>query len=220
VILYLYAIADGLDRVDDVPGATGEPLTVLTVEGVQVVTGEVVATPQIDESSLGRQDAIVRELHARAAALLPMRFGAAFASRSQMQSALALRLPALQQRLAIVRGAEQMTLRILGGAGGTGAAGARTAGAAGAAGAGVNYLRERAARAVPQDVTTLLDAVRRLQRATRVEPGKTPGIVATVYQLINRGASAEYYLLVNVAAKRLPGLSVRVSGPAPCYAFT
>ena len=226
MILYLYAIANGLERVDDLPGATGEPLILLTVEEVQVIAGEISAVPQIDAASLERQDTLVRELHTRAAALLPMRFGAAFASRSEMRSALTLQLPVLQQRLAIVSGAEQMTLRILGGTGGVGGMGAEGAGAAsgtggtGAAGAGVNYLRRRAARAVPQDVTTLLDAVRPLPRATRVETGQTPGIVATVYQLINRGASTEYRVLVNAAAERLPGRSVRISGPAPCYAFT
>jgi hypothetical protein len=53
-----------------------------------------------------------------------------------------------------------------------------------------------------------------------VEPGKAPGVIATVYQLIDRGTSAQYEDAVKAAAGAMPELSIRVSGPAPCYAFT
>jgi len=239
-MLYLYAIADGLDRVHDVGGADGELLTIHTLEGMQVVAGERAAAPAIDAQALRTQDTVVRMLHARSAALLPMRFGASFGSRADLDRAMTLRAPTLRERLEGVRGREQMTLRVLGAIGASGATGA--AGAAGAEdlsavappGAGVHatgarrassaqgaaYLRERAARRVPREVLPLLEALKPWPRATRVEAGRSPGVVATVYQLIDRGSSAEYEAAVKSAAGALPGLSIRVTGPAPCYAFT
>lgn len=221
-MLYLYAIADGLDRVHEVAGADGEPLTIHTLEGMQVVAGERAAEPAIDAPALRTQDSVVRMLHARSAALLPMRFGASFGAMADLERAMTLRAPALRERLAVVRGREQMTLRVLGAVGVPGATGATgTAGATGARRAqGAAYLRERAARTMPREVLPLLDALKRWQRATRVEAGRSAGVVATVYQLIDRGSSAEYEAGVKAAARALPGLSIRVTGPAPCYAFT
>jgi hypothetical protein len=81
-------------------------------------------------------------------------------------------------------------------------------------------LRARAARARPAAIEPLLAALEPLARDTRVEPGKAPGIIAAVYQLIDRGTSAEYRRAVKATADRLPELSIRITGPAPCYAFT
>jgi len=226
VILYLYALAEGLDRVDDLSGASGEPLTRLALEGLEVIGGALDRAPGVDKASLSRQDQVVRQLHARATALLPMRFGAAFGSDADLRRALTLRLATLRERLALVRNGEQMTLRVLGAPGAPGALGALgargTPGARGAPGAasGAEYLRARAARAVPPRIAPLLAALEPLARDTRVEPGRAPGIIATVYQLIDRGTSAEYERAVKAAADGMPALSIRVTGPAPCYAFT
>jgi hypothetical protein len=222
VILYLYAMGQGIDRVDDLSGAGGEPLTRLVVDGIEVIAGEVDAAPEADRASLRRQDEIVRQLHARAAALLPMRFGAAFGAEADVRRALALRQATLRARLAAVRHREQMTMRVLGAPGALGATGTTGAtGATGAAGAvGAEYLRARAARAVPPAIVPLLAALKPLARETRVEPGKAHGIVATVYQLIDRGTSGEYERAVKAAGADMPELSIRVTGPAPCYAFT
>jgi Gas vesicle synthesis protein GvpL/GvpF len=216
VILYLYAIAEGLDWADNLAGVGGETLACLVVDGVDVVVGEIDAAPGVDEVTLARQDQIVRQLHARATALLPMRFGAAFRSDAEMRQALTLRLPALRERLAIVRNAEQMTLRVFGRSAPTPDA----PGTQDAPGAGAEYLRARAARVVPAAIVPLLEALRPLARDTRVEPGKTPGMIATLYQLIDRRTSAAYKAAVTAAAGTRPDLSVRVSGPSPCYAFT
>jgi hypothetical protein len=77
----------------------------------------------------------------------------------------------------------------------------------------------RAAAAVPGAIAPLLDALKPLPRTTRVEASKTTGVIATVYQLIDRGSSAEYLTRAHDAARALPHLSVRISGPGPCYAF-
>ncbi len=69
------------------------------------------------------------------------------------------------------------------------------------------------------EVEPLLKALEHLQRASRIEPGKTAGLIATVYHLIDRGSSEEYRRVVESAAGGWE-LSVRISGPSPCYAFT
>lgn len=216
---YLYAIAEAIERVDEVSGVTGEPLRILTLGGLDVVAAQVATPPSLSAQTLAAQDQVVRHLHAHAEALLPMRFGAAFASEAQMTRALELRAPALRDQLAVVRGKEQMTLRLLGAQGAHGAQGAAGATAVTAM-TGVEYLRGRAAKGTPREIVPLLDAMESHVRARRVEPGRAPGLVATVYHLVDRGTSAEYAAALHAAARAMPELVIRASGPAPCYAFT
>ena len=77
----------------------------------------------------------------------------------------------------------------------------------------------RASSRTPPEVTSILGALNDLQRATRIESGRDPAVVATVYQLIDRGASAMYCRRVEEAAALMPDLTLRVSGPSPPYAF-
>ena len=141
----------------------------------------------------------------------------------------------------MVRGREQMTVRVLrtrteSASGASGAEGADGAGAEGAGaesawgaesaegaaaqkGPGTRYLEKLAAKRAPPEVTRLLEAVRVLQRATRIETGRDPAVVATVYHLIDRGESDEYRRRLGPAVATLVNLTVRVSGPMPAYAF-
>ena len=196
--VYLYALAEGLEGVHDLRGITGEPLALDVAAGLQIVFGEVTTRPEVDRAALLNQDAVVRQLHARSAALLPMRYGACFATREEARAAIAAREAALRARLAHVRGREQMTVRFV-------AAGETTGIAAASAGAmsdlesrpstpagtpGTAYLRQRAAESTPPDIVPLLEAVAPLQRGVRIERGVAAGVVATVYHLIERVGQA------------------------------
>jgi hypothetical protein len=64
----------------------------------------------------------------------------------------------------------------------------------------------------------LLDALAPQARATRIERGKHEGLW-TVYQLIDRGSSDRYRRTVESAFGDDRRFTVRISGPAPCYAF-
>ena len=86
-------------------------------------------------------------------------------------------------------------------------------------GPGSLYLRQRASALIPEEITQVIDPLRGLQSATRVEAGRTAGVVATVYQLIDRGTSEEYVRAVREIGLASPHLSIRVTGPSPCYAF-
>jgi hypothetical protein len=72
---------------------------------------------------------------------------------------------------------------------------------------------------VPPAIAPLLDALKPFQRVTRVERGRHAGVVATVYQLIDKGTADAYRRAAADAAATLPAVTVRISGPAPAYAF-
>jgi hypothetical protein len=140
VILYLYAVVDELDDLTGMTGVADETLILLSLHDTSAVGGWMDAPPPIDRGHLEAQDAVVRQLHARAASLLPMRFGASFRSVADAERAFKTMSPGLRDRLAVARGREQMTIRVLrdpeagvmSAAGAAGVMGATGAGAAGA----------------------------------------------------------------------------------------
>jgi len=54
-------------------------------------------------------------------------------------------------------------------------------------------------------------------RAERVEPHEEAGLIASVYHLIDRGASADYRRKVESAS--LDGVRLSLSGPWPPWSF-
>ena len=79
-------------------------------------------------------------------------------------------------------------------------------------------MERRAALKLPDEVQPLLVAIEPLRRAVRVDRGRHQNVV-TVYHLIDRGRAAEYVEATTSAARELPYLTVRISGPSPAYAF-
>jgi hypothetical protein len=206
-VIYVYAIVDDLADVSGVLGIAGESLALASVDDVQVVASSLDTAPAITRETLSAQDRVVRALHDRAAALLPMRFGSWFASLEDTQRAVALHAAGLRDRLDRVRHRDQMTVRV---------AFTQQAHAADSGRSGADYLRERAR---PTELAPLLEPLSTLVRATMVERGRTPGLI-TVYHLVDRGANVTYREVVERAARETRGLTVHVSGPSPCYAFT
>lgn len=220
-MIYLYAFIDGYDRIDEALTGVGEErVEILELESIAVAAGTMAGQPALSKASLAAQDRVVRELQHVAAAVLPLRFGSAFAAQDDAARAIRTRHAALIDGLALVRNREQMTLRITGPVerDGTGAAPGE-APDDGRPTSGLDYLRRRAAAATPAELRPLLDALSKRQRGTRIETGRAPGVVATIYQLIDRGASEPYRQAVRDAAIAIPALTIRVAGPSPCYAF-
>lgn len=223
--LYIYAITDdSLSDVSNLSGVGDEPLILVRAGRVLVAGGWLPQIPALDRANLSAQDRVVCELHARAGALLPMRFGTAVASEAELERKIESLDPGLRDCLELVKGREQMTLRVLRATGTAKAArdaDQRTSRTADEAdrGAGASYLEARRAAAVPSEITGLTSAVQPLQRATRIERGRVEGLVATVYQLIDRGSSDAYRAAIRQAAAAQPSLTVRLTGPSPPYAF-
>jgi hypothetical protein len=200
----LYAIVRGAP--ERAVGARGEPLRALSCGDFSALTGE--APPQLSVEALRAWEAAVRRIAAASEACLPARFGAAAQDEESLRSELAARAAELDQALQLVRGREQMTLRVHG----QGAPAPLTAG-----GAGARYLEDRRrARKLPE-LDPLRAALGSLIRAERLERHSEPGLLASVYHLVDRGASDEYQR--TATAFRIEGLRLLVSGPWPAWSF-
>lgn len=216
-MLYVYALAEGLSGVQDLTGVQGEALALLALEDVVAIAGEVAAKPPIDATTLKAQDALVRELHARALALLPMRFGTTASDAADLQRALAAR-EGLTARLHAVRGCEQMIVRVFA------ATESREVPAPAphgrdSASSGRQYLESRAALHKPSaELSAIAAAGKALDRDVRVEPAHQPGFHGSVYHLIERGRVQAYSAAITRAAER-QRVHVVITGPSPPYAF-
>lgn len=222
--LYLYALAAGLADAAGLRGVAQEPLVVIEAGDAVAVGGWIDELPAVSRDVLASQDRVVRALHDRALALLPMRFATWKSDEPAVVRAVNALGPDLAARLDLVRGRDQMTLRIVGRLGGEGpepAPPVRDAepNLAEPPGAGARYLSARAARVVPPALAALLDPLRPLTRATRTERGRGADVVATVYHLIDRQSDDAYRRAVHLAAGNTPSLTVRITGPSPAYAF-
>jgi hypothetical protein len=202
-VIGLYAIAQGAPR--EALGARGEPLRILAQGGLQAVCGD--APPPLSADALRAHEAAVRRIAEAAEACLPARFGSCAADEAALSAALSAREGELGEALALVRGREQMTLRVHGSAAEAPAGG----------GPGTRYLEaRRRSRALPE-LEPLRRALSGVIRAERVEQHSEPGLVASVYHLIDRGESQTYRRAIE--STPLNGVRVTLSGPWPAWSF-
>ncbi len=174
--------------------------------------------PAITEKALCEQHDLVLELTGRAAAILPARFGS-LVDREELEQIVSRRHSQFLSALELVRGREQMTVRLIGEAGGTDVSRRREVLAVG--GPGARYLEARRAAAgypLPDAVQRLTAAVRDLIVADKAEPGQA-GVRAMLYHLIERGSSAAYCRALAAASTDVAPLVVKVTGPWPPFAF-
>lgn len=222
--VYVYAITDGVGDVSDLRGLHDEPLRTVVVGTFVVVIGHAVERVSATRELLAAQDRIVRTLHARAHALLPVRFAATVPDLEALSKHTALKDARLAAALRNVRGRDQMTLWLM-------KKGAHppidetlahhapklTSGK----GPGSRYLAQRAAAQAPcHEAQSLAEALRPFVHDERIENGKVAGIAASLHHLIERTNGPAYRRAVVKAAAALPSVAIRVSGPSPAYAFT
>lgn len=213
--LYVYALVDR-----NLPPAVlrGHEIRAVKVGGVYAAVEMTRCAPPVSEAALCEQHEIVVELAARADAILPARFGSLL-ERDELARIVTRRHRQLTAALELVRGREQMTVRLIGGAAGHPPTPARQR--SGASGPGTRYLEQRRAAAgypLPDVVERLTDAVRPLIVSDKAEPGPA-GVRATVYHLIERGSSARYRRALEAASAGSAPFVVKVTGPWPPFAF-
>jgi len=199
----LYAVALGAPA--EGRGARGEPLRVVSRGALQAVCGD--PAPPLSAEAIRAHEAAVRSISDTAQACLPARYGACADDETALLAALSAREPELLEALELVRGREQMNLRVHGTQGPLSAGG----------GPGTRYLEERRRSARLPELDPLRSALAHLIRAERVERHEQPGLVASVYHLVDRGTSSEYQRAVERA--QLEGLRLAVSGPWPAWSF-
>jgi hypothetical protein len=204
-VIGLYAVA--LEPPAEALGPDGEALRVVRRDGFSLLVGA--APPAVSAEALRAYDAAVRRIADACAACLPARFGAAAASDEELCAQVDERAAELREALELVRGREQMTLRVHGDAPGPTQLGPLPAGP------GARYLEERRrARRLPE-LDELRAALQDLVRAERVERHQERGLLASVYHLIDRGSASPYLARLNA----VEGLRVIASGPWPAWSF-
>jgi hypothetical protein len=205
-VIGLYAIV--LHAPPAMAGAHGEALRAVEFDGFAALTGDAPALLSVD--ALRAHETAVRRIADSVDACLPARFGAAASDEAALRRALAGRETELLDALLLVKDREQMTLRVHG-------PGAPAPAFAPPAGPGTRYLEERRrARRLPE-LDPLRAGLAQMVRAERVERHSEPGLLASVYHLIDRGAAPIYARIVESTA--LDGMRVVVSGPWPPWSF-
>lgn len=208
--LYLYALAEpGLPRRMRL---LGRSLRTLEIGPVHAVVGSREQPARPDARALAEQHAIVVRLAARSAALLPARFGSVV-SEVSLRAVLASHAAAIVQALTMVRGCDQMTIRVFGPPDASRPVEVRNAG-------GAAYLQSRRAlaRHVPAEAQTIRRALGSCVTAERVEPGAS-AIRLTVHHLVPKAAAARYQRRASALQDRLEPWRVTVTGPWPAFAF-
>lgn len=209
--LYVFALAG--ERMPPFETA-GYRVECIRVAGVDAVIARLDQPPPVTEGLLRRQHEVVVAAASRVDALLPVRFGA-FLDRAELAAVLTRRSGTIAEALALVRGRQQMTLRLLEP---PTAASPRDA-VVPPAMTGAEYLEaRRTAAALPIALRAVGDALGTLVRAERAQAG-TGKIAPTLYHLIDRGDVASYNRKVADSRSRQPQAAVVVSGPWPPFAF-
>jgi len=221
--LYVYAVLEkGSPAVGT--GLAGEPLRLVRCGDLAAAVGDMADTPGVEARTLRAHDAVVRALAQSADAILPARFGCFVKDEAALRDALQPRARELGEALRVVRGCEQMTVRVYATDTAEASAEAPAAGpSAGAARPGTDYLvsrqrERRRAHEVPE-LDPLRPALATLVRDERAQRHRTPPLLASVYHLIERGQAATYQETLTRAAASLDDVRVTASGPWPPYAF-
>jgi hypothetical protein len=188
-------------------GARGEPLRELRLGEISLLLGA--APPALSVEALRGHESAVRRIAEACEACLPARFGASADNDEALLAALRPREEELREALQMVKGREQMTLRIHGPVAPSPAFTPTT---------GTRYLEERRrARRIPE-LDPLRQALQGMAHAERVERHSEPGLLASVYHLIDRGGAAGYKSIVE-SVELSGGLRPTISGPWPAWSF-
>jgi hypothetical protein len=209
--VYVYALTGA-----PLPSATfaSRELQSIDCGGVYAVAESMGERPPASEEMLRRQHDVIVRIASRVDAVLPARFGS-FLEVEELRTLLEARRDVIREALDLVRGRQQMTVRIMTDPAMPGVAPAAAPGAA----TGTAYLQQRRAAVSPAavpGVEIVQHSVRDLVASERLE--RTPA-GATVYHLIAAGADAAYRERIQGITVDGTALNARVTGPWPPFAF-
>jgi hypothetical protein len=205
VPLYVLALTDrspGFDRIGE------RRLHDVNVGAIHAICQRRKEAPPLTDEELRRQHAGVIAISRRVRAILPVRFGALLA-RDDLVTRLRANEEEIHRGFDEVRDRVQMTVRVLG---------ALPSQSPTPAATGREYLEQRlraTAPELPARARAFLDAVRPFVMRERQARG-APGLLASVYQLVESGDVAQYQRI----AARMTDTDVLWSGPWPPFAFT
>lgn len=229
--LYVYALVDEKLPRRSIRGHRIEPIS---AGDIYAMAERRVSPLEISEQGLIEQHAIVVSLARQASAILPARFGSLL-DEDELETIVSLRRQQLHDAFELVRGCEQMTVRLLGGHGQHGLhgghgqhgqhGGSRDRAVASPASdggtPGRSYLQRRRAEAgypLPDAVPRVSAALRSIVRAEKAEPGQG-AVRAVMYHLIRKGRRRAYLRAIDALVEDVAPMTLKVTGPWPPFAF-
>ena len=114
-MIHLYALVRGLEELPPLAGVDGAALERRQIAGLDLVVSRTgPELPEVTDKAVLAHASVVEELTARSRAILPARFGRAFATEEELTAAVETKAPALEHGLSRVRGCVEFGLRVLG----------------------------------------------------------------------------------------------------------
>ena len=114
-MIHLYGLVQGLKELPPLTGLEGAALETRQIAGLELVVSRTgPGLPEVTDEAVLTHAGVVEELMTRSRAILPARFGRAFASEEELTAAVQTKAPALEHGLSRVRGCVEFGLRVLG----------------------------------------------------------------------------------------------------------
>ena len=113
-MIHLYALVRGLEELPPLTGVKGAALERRQIAGLDLVVSRTGPEPEMTNGAVLAHASVVEELTTRSRAILPARFGRAFASEEELTAAVETKAPALEHGLTRVRDCVEYGLRVLG----------------------------------------------------------------------------------------------------------
>jgi hypothetical protein len=212
-VIYLYAVAEGIDELPPVAGVDGAALERRQVAGLDLVVSEGAPSGiEPTEEAVLAHARVVEALVPRSNALLPARFGRAFSDEGLLEAAVRDGAPALREALARVRGCVELGLRVVG----------EEHGPSRAAPSGRAYMEERLAKTTEAEelAEQLHEKLASLARTSVREIATTPRFLLSGAYLVEPDRVDRLRARVWELEAAHPKLSFACTGPWPPYSFT
>jgi Gas vesicle synthesis protein GvpL/GvpF len=203
-VIEIYAVTD------EVPGAANG-LRPVSSAGLVALCAPVV-DEEVSPDVLWRREEVIEDLMEQCD-LLPARFGTRLADEAAVAQALAERRDELLEALDRVRGAVELSLRVLGDAPEPDEDPPRS---------GTDYLRAKARRATAEIETAggVHRPLARLARASTQRAGRGAREMLRAAYLVDRRAVPQFVESVGAMQDANPHLQLLCTGPWPPYSFT
>jgi signal transduction histidine kinase len=211
-VIHLYGLVQELEELPAVQGVGGAPLERRRIEGFELVVSQSrKALPAVSEEAVLTHANVVEELMGRSRAVLPARFGRAFASEKELSDAVRTKAPGLESGLTRVRGCVEFGLRVLA---------REPCREESLPVSGREYMRARLAEATERDRLSeeLHEPLARLSRTNARFGGAAAELLQAAYLVPEKNADA-FRKHVRRLEKAYARLAVICTGPWPPYSF-
>jgi hypothetical protein len=223
--IYAYCLAEDLHTLDNsASGISSAPVRLLEIDNLAVLVSEanIDAVPVTKENALAHA-AVVRSVLDQTTPL-PFRFGT-LVTEQQLRSYVSARKPALEKKLAHVRGCVEMSIKIIweiSGGKETDTADVEPQGA------GTTFLTEKRREILGDEqrgkeaaeiADWLRAAVSGLTRDEQVTLRPSERLLLSAAHLVERTSMVRYRAQLGEARKNRPELHFLLSGPWPPYSF-